>query len=411
MAMKRGIFGFFGRNRQFNHQREEIMKKFTVLTAFVFLFGIGSATMAADIVNYNDVVTADGAAANDGGLAVAVNDAGNQNQLGSNNKATFGSESTTTINDTRNDPKNSYNLDESKNNSTNTAGLSLSGFGSAANVGEGSAEVNAEYHAKHEVYNVSNAAKTNSDNWKINSDQVNSNNKYEVEVEDGDGNAVTMEGKASVDSRDQSTETDVSADADDDSIAAVNTQGNILLDQSTTIDISNIGLAIQKNELSGDVSHNQLHIGGPHAKSETKAGDTKTGEAKTGEAKTGEAKSGNTESGALSGSGSGAGAFAAGNASADASSESSSDSNSSATGGAANGGSATSGSATSGPATGGTAQGAAALATVSFTTGDNSFTTGTFNGIATFNVNSGVNSLQQSPISINAVVGSGVAAQ
>jgi len=46
----------------------------------------------------------------------------------------------------------------------------------------------------------------------------------------------------------------------------------------------------------------------------------------------------------------------------------------------------------------------------SFTTGANALNfAGSFNGVGTFNSNSGVNSLNQSPISINAVDGGSVA--
>jgi len=376
------------------------MKKLTVLTAFVFLFGMGSAAVA-DTVNYNDVVQAGGAAANDGGTAVAVKDNLNNNQLGSNNTETNTGSFTLNATSTKNETEDSYNTDNSKNSSTNAFGGSKAAFGSAANVGSGSANVSAEYHVPGEVTSTTTAP---------NSSKVNADNKFEVEAEDG--SAATMNGNASVDSRDQSTHTKVEAEAEEGSLAAVNTTGNILLDKSTTISISNIGLALQKNELEGKVEHNVLVVGGPEAKSVTVSGKTESGETESGEAETGKAKSGATLSGAKSKSGSGAGAFAAGDgASADASSGSESNSSSGATGGAANSGAANSGSATGGSATGGYAQGAAATANTTFYTGANDFTTGSFNGIATFNVNSGVNSLQQSPISVNAVVGGGVAAQ
>ncbi|HAM31953.1 MAG: hypothetical protein A2X90_06800 [Deltaproteobacteria bacterium GWA2_65_63] len=381
-----------GKNGQFNRQREEIMKKLAVLTSFVFLFGVGSAAVA-DTVNYNDIVQAGGAAANDGGEAVAVSNNLNENQLGSNNSYTSSKSFTLNASSTETEVEDSYNTDNSKDSSTNTFGVSKAAFGSASNVGSGSANVASEFHAKGEVVNTStssNASKTNADNY----------NKQEVEAE-GKGNAATMTGDAFADSRDQSSHTYVEADAEEGSLAAINTAGDITLDKSTTISISNIGLALQKNELEGKVEHNVLIVGGPEAVSVTKSGETESGETESGEA-----KSGATLSGAKSKSGSAAFAGASGDgATADANSGSESRATSDATGG-----SATSGSATGGSATGGFAQGAAASATTTFTTGANDFSTGSFNGIATFNVNSGVNSLQQSPISINAVVGGGVSA-
>src|SRR3990172_8747819 len=382
MAFKGNIVNSMGKNGQFNRQREEIMKKLAVLTSFVFLFGVGSAAVA-DTVNYNDIVQAGGAAANDGGEAVAVSNNLNENQLGSNNSYTSSKSFTLNASSTETEVEDSYNTDNSKDSSTNTFGVSKAAFGSASNVGSGSANVASEFHAKGEVVNTStssNASKTNADNY----------NKQEVEAE-GKGNAATMTGDAFADSRDQSSHTYVEADAEEGSLAAINTAGDITLDKSTTISISNIGLALQKNELEGKVEHNVLIVGGPEAVSVTKSG---------------EAESGATVSGAKSKSGSAAFAGASGDgATADANSGSESRATSDATGG-----SATSGSATGGSATGGFAQGAAASATTTFTTGANDFSTGSFNGIATFNVNSGVNSLQQSPISINAVVGGGVSA-
>src|SRR3990170_102600 len=387
MAFKGNIVNSMGKNGQFNRQREEIMKKLAVLTSFVFLFGVGSAAVA-DTVNYNDIVQAGGAAANDGGEAVAVSNNLNENQLGSNNSYTSSKSFTLNASSTETEVEDSYNTDNSKDSSTNTFGVSKAAFGSASNVGSGSANVASEFHAKGEVVNTStssNASKTNADNY----------NKQEVEAE-GKGNAATMTGDAFADSRDQSSHTYVEADAEEGSLAAINTAGDITLDKSTTISISNIGLALQKNELEGKVEHNVLIVGGPEAVSVTKSGETESGEA----------KSGATLSGAKSKSGSAAFAGASGDgATADANSGSESRATSDATGG-----SATSGSATGGSATGGFAQGAAASATTTFTTGANDFSTGSFNGIATFNVNSGVNSLQQSPISINAVVGGGVSA-
>jgi len=392
MAFKGNIVNSMGKNGQFNRQREEIMKKLAVLTSFVFLFGMGSVAVA-DTVNYNDIVQAGGAAANDGGEAVAVSNNLNENQLGSNNSYTSSKSFTLNASSTETEVEDSYNTDNSKDSSTNTFGVSKAAFGSASNVGSGSANVASEFHAKGEVVNTStssNASKTNADNY----------NKQEVEAE-GKGNAATMTGDAFADSRDQSSHTYVEADAEEGSLAAINTAGDITLDKSTTISISNIGLALQKNELEGKVEHNVLIVGGPEAVSVTKSGETESGETESGEA-----KSGATLSGAKSKSGSAAFAGASGDgATADANSGSESRATSDATGG-----SATSGSATGGSATGGFAQGAAATATTTFTTGANDFTTGSFNGIATFNVNSGVNSLQQSPISINAVVGGGVSA-
>ena len=389
--MNTDIVRFFWKNREFNRQREDLMKRLAVLTAFVFLFGMGSAALA-DTVSYNDVVTAGGAAANDGGTAVAVKDNLNNNQLGSNNTETSSNSFTLNATSQKTEVEDSYNTDNSKDSSTNTIGGSKAAFGSASNVGSGSANVASEFHAKGEVVNTStssNASKTNADNY----------NKQEVEAE-GTGNAATMTGDAFADSRDQSSHTKVKAEADDGSLAAINTTGDITLDKSTTISISNVGLALQKTELDGSVEGNNLSVGGPFAISVTKSGTTESGDTDSGDA-----NSGATFSGSKSKSGSAALAGANGEgAAADAKSGSESNSSSDATGGAA-----TSGAATGGSATGGSAQGAAASASTTFYTGANDFTTGSFNGIATFNVNSGVNSLQQSPISVNAVIRGGVA--
>ena len=385
------------------------MKKLAVLTSFVFLFGVGSAAVA-DTVNYNDIVQAGGAAANDGGEAVAVSNNLNENQLGSNNSYTSSKSFTLNASSTETEVEDSYNTDNSKDSSTNTFGVSKAAFGSASNVGSGSANVASEFHAKGEVVNTStssNASKTNADNY----------NKQEVEAE-GKGNAATMTGNATADSRDQSTHTKVEAEAEEGSLAAINTGGSILYDKSTTITISDIGLALQKNELKGEVEKNVLIVGGPEAKSITVSGETESGETESGEA-----KSGATLSGAKSKSGSAAVAGASSgskesngfpsifsdekdesaptSASANSNSGSSADSS-------AEGGDAQSGNAQGGNAQGGNATGATATASTSFTTGANSFTTGSFNGLGSFNVNSGVSSLQQSPISINAVVGGSV---
>jgi len=376
------------------------MRKLAVLTSLVFLFGIGTFAMAEDPapvpvneVNGNDIVQAGDAAANDGGTAVVVKDNLNGNSLFSGNSASSTHTASATFTKTENETEDSYNTNNSVDESTNTFGVSKAAFGSAANVGSGSANVDAEYHVPGEVVSTS----TSSNNSKSNADNY---NKQEVEAE-GKGNAATMTGNATADSRDQSTHTKVEAEAEEGSLAAINTGGSILYDKSTTITISDIGLALQKNELKGEVEKNVLIVGGPEAKSITVSGETESGETESGEA-----KSGATLSGAKSKSGSAAFAGASGDgATADANSGSESRATSDATGG-----SATSGSATGGSATGGFAQGAAASATTTFTTGANDFSTGSFNGIATFNVNSGVNSLQQSPISINAVVGGGVSA-
>jgi len=402
MDLKMNIVRFLGKNRQFNRQREDLMKKLAVLSALVFLFGMGTAAVA-DTVAFNDVVAAGGAAANDDGTAVAVSNNLNENQLGSNNTFTESRSFTLNASKTETEIEDSYNTDNSKDSSTNTFGVSKAAFGSASNVGSGSANVASEYHVPGEVVTNAPNTSTNNSNNKSNADQYDSNNtnafnEYEVEA-DGFGNAATMNGDASVDSRDQSNHTKVEAEAEEGSLAAINTTGNITLDKSTTISISNIGLALQKNELEGNVEHNLLIVGGPEAVSVTASGETESGETESGEA-----ESGATLSGAKSKSGSAALAGASGNASASAGSGSESGATSDATGG-----SATSGAATGGSATGGYAQGAAATANTTFYTGANDFSTGSFNGIATFNVNSGVNSLQQSPISVNAVIGGGVA--
>src|SRR3970040_715375 len=168
MGFKRNIVNSMGKNGQFNRQREEIMKNVAVLTSFVFLFGVGSAAVA-DTVNYNDIVQAGGAAANDGGEAVAGSNNMNENQVGSNNR------------DTR----------------------------------------HTEFTPKGEVVNTStssNASKTNADNY----------NKQEVETE-GKGNAATMTGDAFADSRDQSSHTYVEAAAEEGSLAAINTAAGMTL--------------------------------------------------------------------------------------------------------------------------------------------------------------------------------------
>ncbi|MGA8752406.1 hypothetical protein [Candidatus Deferrimicrobium sp.] len=68
------------------------------------------------------------------------------------------------------------------------------------------------------------------------------------------------------------------------------------------------------------------------------------------------------------------------------------------------------GKAKSGDATSGDATGAATYQVNRFTTGTNNLAfSGSYNGVGTFNANSGVNALNQSPISINAVVGGNVA--
>ena len=387
------------------------MKKLAVLTAFVFLFGMGSAAMA-DTVNYNDIVQAGGAAANDGGEAVAVSNNLNENQLGSNNTETNSNSFTLNATSQKTEVKDSYNTDNSKDFSTNTAGGSFAAFGSAANVGSGSAEVNNNHvPGETDARNLStNNSKSNADNYY---------NKQKVEAE-GTGNAATMTGDATADSRDQSTHTKVKAYADDDSIAAINTTGNITLDKSTTISISDIGLALQQTELKGKVEHNDLSVGGPVAVSVTKSGKTESGATSSGDANSGATFSGaGSESGSAAFAGAASGSKedglldsfsskdseeSAAPATATASSSSGSSADSS-----AQGGNAQSGNAQGGNAQGGNATGATASASTTFYTGANSFSTGSFNGLGSFNVNSGVSSLQQSPISVNAVVGGNVA--
>jgi len=426
------------------------MRKLAVLTSLVFLFGISTFALATDGVvtemSGNDIVKAGGAAANDGGDAVAVQNVLNGNSAFSGNElgVTNTSKSESTI--IRNDPKDSYNTDKSTNDSTNTIGASGAFAGSASNVGGGSATVNSEFHVPEEVYTeVKGTPTTGSNNNKTNSDQSNSNNRYEVEVEDGDGNAATMKGDATVDSRDQSVDTDVSADAEESSIAAINTTGTITLDESLHVTVKDIGFAMQTNKTEGSVSHNQLKIDGPKADSKTQSGKTESGKADSGKADSGNTTSGNTESNAVSISGSSAGAAAvsvskpappaepvkenslndllslgddevvtsdpapSAHADATAGSTSHSGSGSDAKGGNAQGGNALSGDADSGEAKGGNATGDTATATTTFATGTNDFGTGSFNGLGSFNVNSGVSSLQQSPVRINAVVGGSVA--
>jgi hypothetical protein len=395
------------------------MKKLAVLASLVLLFGMGTSAMAEDPppapapvneVIGNDVVTAGGAAANDGGTAVAVKDNLNGNSLYSGNSSSTTNTASATFSKTKNETKDSYNTNNSVNESTNTFGVSKAAFGSASNVGSGSANVDAEYHVPGEVTSTSsssNNSKSNADNY----------NKQEVEAK-GTGNAATMTGDATADSRDQSTHTEVVADADDGSIAAINTTGNITLDKSTTITISDIGLAIQNTELKGEVEHNDLSVGGPVAVSVTKSGKTESEDTTSGDARSGATFSGaksKSGSAALAGARNESGIFtlfteepkdeenssSSASASAESSSGSSADSS-------AQGGNAQSGNAQSGNAQGGNATGASASASTVFYTGANSFTTGSFNGLGSFNVNSGVNSLQQSPISVNAVVGGNV---
>ena len=80
------------------------MKKLAVLTAVVFLFGMGSAAVAETApvvpsqVNGNDLVGGGGTNANDGGTAVAVKDNLNGNALLSNNTSTETNTETTNVN-------------------------------------------------------------------------------------------------------------------------------------------------------------------------------------------------------------------------------------------------------------------------------------------------------------------------
>ena len=392
------------------------MKKLAVLASLVMLFGVGSVALAetdlGNQVNGNDIVQAQGAAANDGGTAVAVKDNLNGNSLFSGNSSSTTNTASATFSKTKNETEDSYNTNNSVNESTNTFGVSKAAFGSASNVGSGSANVDAEYHVPGEVTSTS----TSSNNSKSNADNY---NKQEVEAE-GTGNAATMTGNATADSRDQSTHTKVVADADDGSLAAINTTGNITYDKSTTITISDIGLAIQNTELKGEVEENNLTVGGPVAVSVTKSGKTEAEETTSGDARSGATFSGaksKSGSAALAGASNGSGGSngpleflsdesddpaAPSTANAWSNSGSSADSS-------AQGGDAQSGDAQGGNAQGGNATGASASASTVFYTGANSFTTGSFNGLGSFNVNSGVNSLQQSPISVNAVVGGSVA--
>ena len=114
-------------------------------------------------------------------------------------------------------------------------------------------------------------------------------------VDASHGSAATVNGNASVDSRDQSTHTYVKSEAEDGSLSAINTTGAVTLDKS--INISNVGLALQNSDLSGDVKDNKLIVGGPEATSITKSGTTKSGSADTGSARSGEAKTGSARSG------------------------------------------------------------------------------------------------------------------
>src|SRR3990172_9319270 len=214
------------------------MRKLAVLTSLVFLFGIGTFAMAEDPAP----------------VPVPVNEVNGNDIVQAGDAAANDGGTAVVVKD-------------------NLNGNSLFSGNSASS-----------------THTSSNNSKSNADNY----------NKQEVEAV-GKGNAATMTGNATADSRDQSTHTKVEAEAEEGSLAAINTGGSILYDKSTTITISDIGLALQKNELKGEVEKNVLIVGGPEAKSITVSGETESGETESGEA-----KSGATLSGAKSKSGSAA---------------------------------------------------------------------------------------------------------
>jgi hypothetical protein len=260
--------------------------------------------------------------------------------------------------------------------------------------------------------------------------------------------------------------------AEEGSLSAINTTGAVTLDKSTHIDIKNVGVALQNTDLSGKVEDNKLIVGGPQATSITKAGEAKSIAANDGKAESDEAKTGSafaasaskSKSGAAGAAsfgyskayGNGAGALGGskseseatavavdaislfGKADADANSDDSnalsanvavakdgdsknvskadadsgdsgSKSKADSKSGSAYSAAANFGKAKSGDATGGDATSAAVTAYTNFTTGNNRLSDISFNGIGQFNPNTGVNSLSQQSVNVNAVIGGNVA--
>ena len=442
------------------------MKKLAVLTAVLFLFGVAGFAMAdehqnnsdpAIQANNNDLTLAGGAAANDGSTATTnkTEDSGNtktvtvtKNDASTNTKTeTEDSFNTKTVDVNKTvdvvKTEDSFNksTEESFNKSTDES------FNTKVEAEKGSqAANNGGTNVKQEAFIIKNELPGSGDSIDARSttttttdshatgtgstgnNSIGSGSAGAVYVgEDANYQGAGAQYKSNNNNAEEGAQqavgggsnTMVKSSAEEGGLSAINTTGAITLDKSTTISISNIGLSVQKTDLEGKVEDNKLIVGGPKAVSVTK------GEAKTGEAETGKAES---EGGfAISKSKSGSGAFAGASSgasdglvptfkeddhrdsqadpssttSADADSKSKSKSNA-----AANSGAASSGAASSGDATGGQATSAAVTATTTFYTGANNLAGSiNFNGLGGFNVNSGVNSLNQSSINVNAVVG------
>jgi len=448
------------------------MKKLAVLTAVVFLFGFAGFAAADDHgsqdpavqANGADIVGGGGTNANDGGTAVAVKDTLNGNETLSNNttdisktvdvnkSAGAGQSAATTggtalgLNESANgnsllsgnteDSNNTETVDVKKTEDSFNTKVEAEKGSQAANNGGSNISQEAfkienekEYHATGE--SVTTVGATTTTTTTVGAGSINGSNSTYVAAGANNqaagakyksDNPEAEEGSQQV----VGTGSNVKASAEDGSIAVNNAAAAVTLDKSTTITISDIGLAIQKTELEGKVEDNKLIVGGPKAVSVTKGGE---GEA--GKAESDDAKSGKAVSVAKSKSGSGAFAGASGgsdpkghnggfptfgkdeneDSAAGATADADSDSKSKATGGSAATGAANSTATNNGIGTGGAATSEAVTAYTNFTTGNNNFTTGSFNGIGGFNVNSGVNSLNQSMINVNAVVGGGVAGQ
>jgi len=513
------------------------MRKLAVLTAVVFLFGVAGFAMADDPLlqaNNNDLVGAKGGS--------AVNDSSN---VGNTNNVPIGNDqvknvpgaaandqsiaakdnlNNNKVSDIANDKSNTANnndlvkggaaandksiaVKDTLNNNDLFSNNKTTVSGSANEVKEGgqlanNGGTNVKQEAGH-ITNVlvepnaipidksdSSVADSNNSDTSVGDKSLGANSGGSKNFSDNKtaeaekGSAATVNGNAAVDSRDQSTHIKTDTEAEKGSVASTNNSGYVTLDKSTTINVSNVGLALQNSALSGKVEDNKLEVGGPRVDVDTKAGNAKTsaksGKAESDEAKTGSAfagsasksksgatgaaafggsASGGNSAGALSGSGSeseaasgvsapgaaaaaGAGSglgsegAAAGSSQEAEATAKSDDSKAKSSAGAiakdgnsknsseaeaksgssgskskadANSGNAiskaTSGSASSGDAAGGAAYGSTVNASTVFTTGNNNFSTGSFNGVASFNVNTGVGSLQQSSINVNAVVG------
>ena len=445
------------------------MKKLAVLTAVVFLFGFAGFAAADDHgsqdpavqANGADIVGGGGTNANDGGTAVAVKDNLNGNTLGSNNTETETETKTVTVtkNDastnTKTETEESFNTknvtvnktEDSFNKSTEESFNKITSVeaekGSQAannggtNVKQEAFIIKNELPGSGDSIDARSTTTTTTDSHATGTGSTGNNsigsgsagavyvgedaNYQEAGAQYKSNNNIADDGSQQV----VGTGSNVKASAEEGGIASVNNTGAITLDKSTTITISDIGLAIQKTELEGKVEDNKLIVGGPKAVSVTKGGE---GEA--GKAESDDAKSGKAVSVAKSKSGSGAFAGASGgsdpkdhnggfptfgrndeneDSAAGATADADSDSKSKATGGSAATGAANSTATNNGIGTGGAATSEAVTAYTNFTTGNNNFTTGSFNGIGGFNVNSGVGSLNQSMINVNAVVGGGIA--